>query len=176
MSPVFYMFWRFANFSSSITTFFQSWNVTSLLANTLLLFLAVVISSLILGLSISIILIRYKIPGSKLLYTLLVIPLVIPSYIGALTYISAFSPKGLYVQIFSFTGLSEINGIEGFIGSWIVLTLFTYPYVLLICSSALRNLDATVEEAARSLGVKRFRIYTSVVCLLYTSPSPRDRG
>ena len=27
----------------------------------------------------------------------------------------------------------------------------------------LRNLDSTVEEAARSLGVKRFRIYTSVV-------------
>ena len=87
----------------------------------------------------------------------------IPSYIGALTYVSAFSPKGIFVQIFSFTGLSEINGIDGFIGSWIVLTLFTYPYVLLICSSALRNLDSTVEEAARSLGVNRFRIYTSVV-------------
>ena len=115
------------------------------------------------GLLISIILIRFKITGSKILFTLCTLPLVIPSYIGALTYISAFSPKGLYVQIFSFTGLSEINGIEGFIGSWIVLTLFTYPYVLLICSSALRNLDATVEEAARSLGVKRFRIYTSVV-------------
>ena len=44
-----------------------------------------------------------------------------------------------------------------------MLTLFTYPYVLLICSSALRNLDSTVEEAARSLGVNRLRIYTSVV-------------
>ena len=41
--------------------------------------------------------------------------------------------------------------------------MFTYPYVQLICSSALRNLDSTVEEAARSLGTKRFRIYTSVV-------------
>ena len=151
MSPVFFMFWRFANLSSSITTFLQSWNVSSLLANTLLLFLAVVISSLILGLSISIILIRYKIPGSKLLYTFLVIPLVIPSYIGALTYISAFSPKGLFVKIFSQFGVNEISGIDGFLGSWIVLTLFTYPYVLLICSNAYGNLDLTLEEAARSL-------------------------
>ena len=163
MSPVFYMFWRFANFSSSITTFLQSWNVTSLLANTLLLFLAVVISSLILGLSISIILIRYKLPGSKFLYTFLVIPLVIPSYIGALTYISAFSPKGLFVKIFSQFGVNEISGIDGFLGSWIVLTLFTYPYVLLICSNALGNLDSTVEEAARSLGVSRIQMYTKVV-------------
>ena len=163
LMPVFYMVWRFFTFTRSFESFFESWNVYGLLFNTISMFFAVVISSLILGLLISIILIRFKITGSKILFTLCTLPLVIPSYIGALTYISAFSPKGLYVQIFSFTGLSEINGIEGFIGSWIVLTLFTYPYVLLICSSALRNLDATVEEAARSLGVKRFRIYTSVV-------------
>ena len=54
-------------------------------------------------------------------------------------------------------------GIEGFFGSWIVLTLFTYPYVVLICSSALRNLDSTVEDAARSLGKNRFNVYTQVV-------------
>ncbi|MDB4834405.1 iron ABC transporter permease, partial [Acidimicrobiia bacterium] len=54
-------------------------------------------------------------------------------------------------------------GIDGFFGSWLVLTLFTYPYVLLICSSALRNLDSTVEDAARSLGKNRFNVYTQVV-------------
>ena len=57
--------------------------------------------------------------------------------------------RGLFVEVFSRFGLSEITGIEGFVGSWIVLTLFTYPYVQLICSSALRNLDSTVEDAAR---------------------------
>ena len=60
-------------------------------------------------------------------------------------------------------GLDEIAGIEGFLGSWLVLTLFTYPYVQLICSSALRNLDSTVEDAARSLGVNQLRVYTNVV-------------
>ena len=93
----------------------------------------------------------------------MIIPLVIPSYIGALTYISAFSPKGLFVKIFSQFGVNEISGIDGFLGSWIVLTLFTYPYVLLICSNALGNLDSTVEEAARSLGVSRIQMYTKVV-------------
>jgi len=129
----------------------------------MLLFIFVVISSLILGLLISIILVRFNIPGSKILFTLSVLPLVIPSYIGALTYVSAFSPKGLFVQLFSRVGINEIAGIDGFFGSWLVLTLFTYPYVVLICSSALRNLDSTVEDAARSLGKNRFNVYTQVV-------------
>ena len=161
--PTFYLVWRFLTFTRSYVSFFRSWNVFDLLLNTMLLFIFVVISSLILGLSISIILVRFNIPGSKILFTLSVLPLVIPSYIGALTYVSAFSPKGLFVQLFSSLGINEIAGIDGFFGSWLVLTLFTYPYVLLICSSALRNLDSTVEDAARSLGKNRFNVYTQVV-------------
>jgi len=161
--PTFYLIWRFLTVTKSYVSFFRSWNVFDLLLNTILLFIFVVISSLILGLLISIILVRFNIPGSKILFTLSVLPLVIPSYIGALTYVSAFSPKGLFVQLFSSLGINEIAGIDGFFGSWLVLTLFTYPYVLLICSSALRNLDSTVEDAARSLGKNRFNVYTQVV-------------
>ena len=157
------MFWRFANFSKNLSSFLSSWDVTTLLFNTLTLFFAVIFSSLLLGLLISILTVRYEFPGSKILFSLTILPLVIPSYIGALTYVSAFSPKGLFVDLFSRYGISEIIGIEGFVGSWIVLTLFTYPYVQLICSSALRNLDSTVEDAARSLGVKKIKMYTKVV-------------
>jgi len=163
LMPLFYLFWRFADLSRNLTRFLNSWNVSTLLFNTVLLFFAVVFTSLLLGLTISVLTVRYKFPGSKILFSLTILPLVIPSYIGALTYVSVFSPKGLFVEIFSRYGLSEIIGLEGFVGSWIVLTLFTYPYVQLICSSALRNLDSTVEDAARSLGVKRIKMYTSVV-------------
>ena len=157
------MFWRFANFSINISAFLESWDVFSLLFNTLTLFLAVVLTSLFIGLLVSIFTVRYELPASKILFSLTILPLVIPSYIGALTYISAFSPRGLFVDIFSSFGLYQISGIDGFVGSWIVLTLFTYPYVQLVCSSALRNLDSTVEDAARSLGVKKIKMYTSVV-------------
>jgi len=163
LMPIFYMFWRFANFSKNLSSFLSSWDVGTLLFNTLLLFFAVIFTSLLLGLLISILTVRYEFPGSKLLFSLTILPLVIPSYIGALTYVSAFSPKGLFANLFSRYGVNEITGIEGFIGSWIVLTLFTYPYVQLICSSALRNLDSTVEDAARSLGVKKIKMYTKVV-------------
>ena len=176
LMPLFYLFWRFADLSRNLSRFLNSWDVSTLLFNTVLLFFAVVFTSLLLGLTISVLTVRYKFPGSKILFSLTILPLVIPSYIGALTYVSVFSPKGLFVEIFSRYGLSEIIGIEGFVGSWIVLTLFTYPYVQLICSSALRNLDSTVEDAARSLGVKRIKMYTSVVIprlkkpMIYSSP------
>ena len=163
LMPVIYMLWRFVNFSRSLSSFFQSWDVFGLLFNTIAVFIAVVISSLIVGLLISIVTVRFEFAGSKILFTLCALPLVIPSYIGALTYISAFSPKGLFVQLFNSLGLEEIAGIDGFLGSWLVLTLFTYPYVQLICSSALRNLDSTVEDAARSLGVSQLKVYTNVV-------------
>ncbi len=163
LMPIGYLVYRFINFSRSYTSFFNSWNVLDLLGNTFFLFLTVVVLSLIIGLAVSIITVRFDIYRPKIFFTLSVLPLVIPSYIGALTYVSAFSPKGLFVQIFSVFGVSEISGIEGFFGSCVVLTLFTYPYVVLICSSALRNLDSTVEDAARSLGKNKFQIYTQVV-------------
>ena len=163
LMPTIYLIWRFLNFSKSYSSFFESWNVFDLLSNTILLFIFVVISSLILGLIVSIITVRFNIRGSKIFFTLSVLPLVIPSYIGALTYVSAFSPRGLFVQLFSNFGINEIQGLDGLLGSWIVLTLFTYPYVVLICSSALRNLDSTVEDAARSLGKNQISVYTEVV-------------
>ena len=163
MSPIGYIIWRFFTFSRSLSSFFQSWDVISLFLNTISLFFAVVLTSLFIGLFVSVVLTRIDIKGSTIWFTLCALPLVIPSYIGALTYVSAFSPKGLFVQLLNGLGLTEISGLDGFIGSWIVLSLFTYPYVQLICSSALKNLDVSVEEAARSLGRNRLQVYTSVV-------------
>ena len=163
MSPIGYIIWRFFTFSRSLSSFFESWDVISLFINTISLFIAVVLTSVFIGLFVSIVLTRIDIKWSTIWFTLCALPLVIPSYIGALTYVSAFSPKGLFVQLFNGLGLTEIPGLDGFLGSWIVLSLFTYPYVQLICSSALKNLDVTVEEAARSLGKSRLRVYTSAV-------------
>ena len=118
-------------FSSNLSSFLESWDVLSLFLNTLYLFIAVVTTSVLLGVMLSIMVVRVNLPFPKIIFTLTILPLVIPSYIGALTYVSAFSPKGLFVDIISKFGINEIPGLEGFLGSWIVLTLFTYPYVQL---------------------------------------------
>ena len=42
--------------------------------------------------------------------------------------------------------------LYGFPGAWLVLTLLTYPYVVLSVRTALLGMDPSQEEAARSLG------------------------
>ena len=86
LMPLFYLFWRFADLSKNLSRFLNSWDVSTLLFNTVLLFFAVVFTSLLLGLTISILTVRYKFPGSKILFSLTILPLVIPSYIGAVSY------------------------------------------------------------------------------------------
>ena len=167
--PIFYMFWRFANFSKNLSEFLQSWDVLTLFLNTIFLFIAVILTSLFLGLLISILIVRYEIPASKLLFTLTILPLVIPSYIGALTYVSAFSPRGLFVDIFSSFGINEISGIDGFIGSWIVLTLFTsYKVQYLISSPAIFALvcASSTNFCEKSTPVTSAPIDAAAVCLL----------
>ena len=58
--PLFYLFWRFVDLSKNLSRFLNSWDVSTLLINTLFLFFAVVFTSLLLGLSISILTVRYK--------------------------------------------------------------------------------------------------------------------
>ena len=59
----------------------------------LILILVYVGAVMVLFLFISILTVRYEFPGSKILFSLTILPLVIPSYIGALTYVTAFVEK-----------------------------------------------------------------------------------
>jgi iron(III) transport system permease protein len=77
---------------------------------------------------------RVAIPGRTALLVLLALPLAIPSYLSAFAWIS-WQP-----------------GLEGFWGAAIVLTCACYPYVMLPVAAALRGLDSTQEDVARSLG------------------------
>ena len=152
LSPIFYLFFETVNLNDNILQFIEIWDFYELFFRTFSLVVGVVTISLILGLSSSLIISRFKFKGSKIILSLLILPLVFPSYIGALTYSSAFSPKGLAINFLSIFGIREISGLSGYIGSLVVLSLFTYPYVLLICFNTISKLDNNIEEAAKSLG------------------------
>lgn len=86
---------------------------------------------------------RTDLPGRKVLRVLAILPLAVPTYVGALTILAAFGPQGLLVDAPFFVGFS---------GSAVVLTLSTYPYVVLIAIGVLRRMDPALEEAATTLG------------------------
>lgn len=129
-----------------------------LLANSLGLAAAVTAGAVLLAVPLSWLLMRTDLPGARIWSSLVVLPLAVPSYIGAFVLVSALGPGGLLKQ---FLGM-ELPGLYGFGGAWIALTLFTYPYVFLSVRGAWVRLDPALEEASRSMGVGRLASFWRV--------------
>jgi len=86
-------------------------------------------------------------------------PLVIPSYVIAMVLVSASGPRGMLATTLSI----PLPHLVGFAGAWLALTISTYPYVYLIAAAAMQRLDPSLEEVARSLGARPWRVFRTVV-------------
>lgn len=127
-----------------------------LLHNSLLLAAVVTVTAVALALPLAWLLARTDLPRKRLWLVLLALPLAMPSYVGTFALMAAVQPGGVVAALLEpVVGRAMIPRIEGFWGAWWVLTLFTYPYVLLPVRAAWARLDPALEEAARSLGVGR---------------------
>ena len=125
--------------------------------------LAVTLSAVAIALPLAWLTTRTDLPGRRIWTVLTTLPLVIPSYIGAYLFIAALGPKGALQNVLEPLGVDRIPSIYGFPGAWLVLTLFTYPLVLITVRGALARLDPQLEEAARSLGRSPAAVLRTVV-------------
>ena len=100
-------------------------------------------------------------PGRRFFAATGPLPLVVPSYVGALIMLAAFGPQGAGCKqlLEGPFGLERMPEIYGFFGSWLALTLFTYPYVLLLVTAAFKRIDPAMAEAARGLGAGPVRAF-----------------
>jgi len=107
---------------------------------------------------------RTDLPGRRAWAVAAALPLVIPSYIGAYAFLSAFGAAGLVRDLLQGPfGIERLPDITGFGGAWLVLTLFTYPLVLIPVRSALRGLDPQLEEAALGMGRSEWHVFRTVI-------------
>ena len=127
-----------------------------LISNTVILTVAVSVTATIIGVGAAWIVTTANIRFTRLWATLLALPLVVPSYVGALVLVAATGPNGLVSQ------LIPLARFEGFWGAWLSLTLFTYPYVFLVAAVTLRKIDPSLEEAARGLGASSWRAFRTI--------------
>ncbi|WP_227357446.1 ABC transporter permease [Haladaptatus salinisoli] len=121
------------------------------LLNSIALVIAVTTTSVLLGVPLAVLTVQTSLPFRRVWTILIALPLVIPSYIGAFAYVSAFGPRGDLADILSPLGIEEIPSIYGFGGAVLVLTLYVYPYVFLTTRAALLSFDMTLFDAARTL-------------------------
>src|SRR2546425_1005190 len=120
--------------------------------------------AMLLALPLAWLVIRTDLPFRTLCRWLAVIPLAIPSYIGAMSYIALLGPVGsvsAWLSALLGTPQQWVN-IYGFWGGVFVLGLFTYPYIFLLVSAALEATNPAVEETARSLGDSPLGVFRRV--------------
>jgi iron(III) transport system permease protein len=121
--------------------------------NTVTLVVAVAGSTVVIAVPLAWLTTRTDLPGRRFWATVSVLPLVLPSYVGALVFVAALGPRGMLQGWLEPLGVERLPSIYGFWGSWLALTLFTYPYTYLSVRAACRGLDPGLEEAARGLGL-----------------------
>lgn len=124
--------------------------------------LAVTAATVVIGVLLAWLTVRTDLPGRKFWAVATVLPLVIPSYVGAFTLISTLGPKGFVQGWLEPFGVEKLPSIYGFPGALLALTLFTYPYIVLSVRAALRGLDPSLEEAARSLGRSQWQVFKEI--------------
>jgi iron(III) transport system permease protein len=105
---------------------------------------------------------RTDLPFRKFWSTIAALPLVIPSYAGALAVIGALGPRGFVQGWLEPLGVEKLPSIYGYLGAWAMLSLFTYPYVFLAVRAMLRQMDPALEEASQSLGRGTVKTFLTV--------------
>lgn len=151
--PLAYLFWRAWELGIVDTwDVVRSARTRELLVDTIVLALLVTAAANAIALPLAWLTTRTDLPGRRIWVVVTALPLAIPTYVGAFAMIGALGPRGMLQGWLEPLGVERLPSIYGFGGSFVVLTLFTYPYVLLTVRAAYRRIDPSLEEASRTLG------------------------
>ena len=123
---------------------------TEVLTNSLALVAVVTAASVALGVPLAVLTVQTDLPFRRFWTVVVALPLVVPSYIGAFAYVSAFGPHGELADLLAPLGI-PVPTVYGLPGTALVLTLFVYPYVFLTTRASLLSFDESQLEAARTL-------------------------
>ena len=130
---------------------------------------------LVVSLPLAILSTKFDFRGRALLNGLLLVPLVLPPFVGAVGLQTVLSRFGPLTQMADYVipvgplgvhwlGGGEIFGIEiGKILCIVVIeALHLYPILLLNVQAAMANVDPAMEQAARNLGASRWRVFRRI--------------
>lgn len=143
--------------------FWQTVTAPRVLASYRLTFGASLIGALInavFGLLVAWVLVRYRFPGKKLIDALVDLPFALPTAVAGIALTAVYSTNGWIGS------LLEPHGIKvAFtpLGVVVALTFIGLPFVVRTVQPVLEDLEAEVEEAAASLGARRWQTFLKVI-------------
>ena len=139
------------------------------LGNSFLLAVATTALALVIAVPLAFVSDRYRFPGKALLVSLILVPMILPPFVGAIGFRQIFGQYGalnallidLHVRpagwAFDWLAVSRFWGVV------LVEAFSLYPIIYLNATAALANVDPAMEEAAANLGctgARRFRRIT----------------
>lgn len=141
---------------------FQMPSFRKAITNTLKVGFTVGILSTIIGLLFAYVEVYVKIRTkftSRLFQVVSMLPVVSPPFVLSLSMIMLFGKAGIITR-----HLLKIydNSVYGFGGITIVQTLTFFPVCYMMLKGLLKNIDPSLEEAARDMGASLFKVFTSV--------------
>ena len=141
---------------------FQMPSFRQAIVNTLKVGLTVGILSTLIGLLFAYVEVYVKVRTkftAGLFQVVSMLPVVSPPFVLSLSMIMLFGKAGIITRY-----LLKIydNSVYGFGGIAVVQTLTFFPVCCMMLKGLLKNIDPSLEEAARDMGASRFKVFTSV--------------
>ena len=163
LGPFAYVVWRNVDLGTDLGSILFDEDTLRPLSQSLRLGVAVAVSAAVIGTGLAWLTVRSDIPGRRVWRLLAPLPLVFPSFVGATALLAGFASGGLMEELLTPFGIETLPDMRGFRGAWLVLTLFTYPYVYLPVAARMASLPPSLEESARLLGRSPLGVFRTVV-------------
>jgi iron(III) transport system permease protein len=138
------------------------------LANSFLLACAATTLALLIALPLAFVSDRFLFPGKGLLGSLVLIPMILPPFVGAIGIKQIFGQYGAFNSLLIALHLQPAGwtfdwfAANQFWGVAIVEALSLYPIIYLNAVAALANIDPAMEEAAQNLGCTGLRRFWKI--------------
>jgi iron(III) transport system permease protein len=139
--------------------------VLEAIVSSLTLSIGTVLFCALVGVPLAFLFERFTFPGRRLFATLAALPLVLPPLVGTVAFIFLCGETGILAH--AIQNLFGLANPPWRLRGWPALLLFhtytMYPFFYVLTGAGLRRIDASLAEAAQSLGASRFTVVTRVL-------------
>ena len=154
-------YWTIANYRDLLSQRL----VIEAIASSLSLSIGTVLLCALVGVPLAFLFERFEFPGRRIFAALASLPLVLPPLVGTVAFIFLVGESGILAH-----GIQNLLGLESSpwrLRGWPALLLFhtytMYPFFYVLTGAGLRRIDASMAEAARSLGASKVDVMRRVL-------------
>lgn len=153
--------WTLANYREVLS---QS-IVLEAIVNSIGLSIFTVLFCALVGVPLAFLFERFDFPGRRVFAALAALPLVLPPLVGTVAFIFLYGESGILAH--SIRNLFGLQTPPWTLQGWAALLFFhtytMYPFFYVLTGAGLRRIDASLAEAARSLGASRVAVLRRVL-------------